>query len=106
VGSDVCQGALQFLSLSCFFAWGGLAVSHRENVKRCTGVVVGGVISSLPYHYHRAGDLLGVGYDAVEDGVDCVADVVLRVLVGAIGVVNRLRAHLLCWAQGAIGAES
>ena len=60
------------------------------------GVVVGGGISSLTNHRHCAGDLVSVGHDAVEDGVDRAPDIVLRVLVGAVGVVNCLCVSLVC----------
>ena len=70
------------------------------------GLLLAGLISSLLDHYYRAGDLVGVRHNSVEDGVDRAPDVVLRDLVGAVGVINHLRVSLLCLAQGAISAKS
>ena len=61
---------------------------------------------SLTDRCHRAGDLVGVGHNTVEDGADRAPDVVLRIFVGAIGVVNCLCVSLLRWDQGAISVES
>ena len=54
---------------------------------------------------HLAGGLIGNRHDTVKDGVDRASDIVLRVLVVAAGVVNRLPVSLLCWAKGAISAK-
>ena len=68
-------------------------------------VVVGRVILSLSNHRHCAGDLVSVRHDAVSDSVNRAPDIVLRVLVGAAGVVNCLCLSLCCSAQGATSAK-
>ena len=59
----------------------------------------------MPHHRHRADYLLGVGHNTVEDGVKSAPDVVRRVLVGVVDVVDRLGVCLLGRAQAAVSAE-
>ena len=86
--------------------WGGVALLDTESVKRCVEIIVGGVIVPLHYHCHRAGYLVGVSHNTVEDGVDHAPDIILHVLVIVSSGVDHLCVHLLGQANADVGAAS
>jgi hypothetical protein len=105
MGRDVCQGALKFFLLSLFLF--RVALSYRtRRVSSVALEIVGGVVAPLPYYYHCARDIVDTGHNTIKDGVDRTPDVVLRILVDAVGVLDHLCVRLLGHAQAAIHRES
>jgi hypothetical protein len=68
------------------------------------GVVVGWAVPALSYYLHHIGDLVRVGGDLIEHGIDRTPYVSLPVFVGTTGVIDSLCIFLLLPCHRFVGA--